>query len=108
MVKKYRCEICGITSDQKGHHTSHLRTNKHKQQVKIKKLEYKEKTGFKRLTKNMNSKEIEKKLNEEIEKLETVIINEETVYCSITNKDINGEVIWEGKKIKNTDSVPEI
>ena len=77
MVKKYKCGICGNIVDQKSHHESHLKTKKHKQEVKIKKLEMKEKKGFKLSTKNINSKEIEKKLNEEIEKLETVIINEE-------------------------------
>lgn len=97
MVKKYKCGICGNIVDQKSHHESHLKTKKHKQEVKIKKLEMKEKKGFKLLTKNINSKEIEKKLNEEIEKLETVIINEEESAECQKYKPSN-KVVWELSK----------
>ena len=35
MVKKYCCEICQKYSDQKSHHTAHLKSNDHKMKVKL-------------------------------------------------------------------------
>lgn len=50
-MPKYICQICGVVSEQKSHHDSHLKRAKHKQAVKIFTLELEKFSGEERLEK---------------------------------------------------------
>lgn len=74
MGKEYQCTICGKKSSQKSHHEAHLLSEGHKNKRQIKKLQI-----------QMEKKSTDTEIENELNKMENVIINEENTLM-ITNK----------------------
>jgi hypothetical protein len=88
IMKHYKCEICGVVSEQKSHHESHLKTKKHEQELRIKELEDKlkklgmEKVALKKENNKLKEENEElKKDSRKIEKVIRLVGNQETIYA---------------------------
>ena len=84
LYKEYNCAVCKNISNQKSHHESHLKTEKHKKEIKILKLELKA-LSKEEILEKYNSTNI----NEIVNKLETYEseINEDYIDITLSNND---------------------
>ena len=86
-MPKYICQICGVVSEQKSHHDSHLKRAKHKQAVKIFTLELEKLSVDERIEKYGKTD-----ISEIVKDCSTVI--EKPKEVAFEKKTISGEVSW--------------
>jgi restriction endonuclease S subunit len=84
LYKEYNCAVCKNISNQKSHHDSHLKTEKHKKEIKILKLELAALSKEDILEKYGSTN-----INEIVNKLETYEseINEDYIDITLSNND---------------------